>query len=162
MGCRLDRWGRLAPVDRRAPHHLGTPSAEGEGVMARTIELRFQVRDHGEKRIKITPAWAGKGIAIHKPIRFDLDDGQFYLQEAQGVWRLSHINSGMSLGSCMGNLDRAKSFARAWDGEFAALQSGADMAPDRMKAWKAVVQEMHVEPPRKPRQPAIRRGREVA
>ena len=129
--------------------------------MARTVELRFQVRDHGEKRIKITPAWAGKGIAIHKPIRFDSDDGQFYLQEAQGVWRLSHINSGMSLGSCMGNLDRAKSFARAWDETFAELQEGQKLSEDLMADWAECRKEMAAEPPRKPRQPAIRRRRGV-
>jgi len=129
--------------------------------MPRTVQLRFFFRDAGERLIEITPAWAGKGIAIHKPIGFNPDTGEPYFQEIQGMWKLTHINTGMGIGSCMGNLDRAKSFARAWDGEFAALQSGADMAPDRMKAWMAVVQEMHVEPPRKPRQPAIRRGREV-
>ena len=28
--------------------------------MTRTVELRFQVRDHGERRITITPAWPGE------------------------------------------------------------------------------------------------------
>jgi hypothetical protein len=130
--------------------------------MTRTVELRFQVRDRGEQRIKITPAWAGKGIAIHKPISFDSEDGQPYFQQVQGLWRLSHINTGLSLGSCMGSLDRAKGFAREWDAEFAALQAGEAMAPERLEAWKAVVEEMRTEPPRKPRQPVHRRGREVA
>lgn len=129
--------------------------------MTRTVELRFQVRDHGERRITITPAWAGKGIAIHKPIGFD-EDGQAYFKEIQGLWNLTHINTGLLLGSCHGSLDRAKSFARAWDAEFAALQSGELMPQERLKAWAAVVEEMRTEPPRKPRQPAIRRGREVA
>jgi hypothetical protein len=130
--------------------------------MTRFIELRFQVRDHGEKRIKITPAWAGKGIAIHKPIAFDPDTREPYFQEVQGLWRLSHINSGLALGACMGSLDRAKSFAREWDLEFAVPDPKAVMAPSRLKEWAAVMEEMKTEPPRKPRQPAIRRGREVA
>jgi hypothetical protein len=130
--------------------------------MARTVELRFQVRNRGERRIKITPAWAGKGIAIHKPIGFNPDTNEPYFQEIQGLWKLTHINTGMSLGSCMGNLARAKSFARAWDDEFAALQAGEAMPQERLQAWAAVVKEMKTEPPRKPRQPAIRRGREVA
>jgi hypothetical protein len=48
----------------------------------------------------------------------------------------------------MGNLERAKGFARAWDAEFAALQSGQAMAPDRLEAWRKVVEEMKTEPPR--------------
>jgi hypothetical protein len=130
--------------------------------MTRTVELCFQVRGCGEQRIKIIPAWAGKGIAIHKPIAFNLDTSEPYFEEIQGLWRLSHINTGLSLGRCIGNLDRAKSFARTWDAEFAALKAGELMPKDRLKAWKAVVDEMRTEPPRKPRQPAIRRGREVA
>ena len=130
--------------------------------MPRTVQLRFQVRDRGEQTVKITPAWAGKGIAIHKPISFDPDDDQFYFRQIQGLWKLTHINTGLGLGSCMGSMDRAKSFAKAWDAEFAALQAGEAMAPERIEAWKAVVEEMRTEPPRKPRQPAIRRGREAA
>lgn len=123
------------------------------------VELRFQVRDHGERRIKITPAWAGKGIAIHKPIGFDPETCEPYFREVQGLWNLTHINTGLAMGSCHGNLDRAKGFARQWDADFAALQSGQAMAPDRLQAWAAVVQEMKTEPPRKR---ASRRGRKVA
>lgn len=130
--------------------------------MTRTVELRFQNQDRGEKRISITPAWAGNGIAIHKPISFDPGDGLPYFQEAHGLWRLTHINTGLSMGSCFGSLDRAKSFARQWDAEFAALQPGQAMAPDRLQAWAAVMEEMKTEPPRKPCQPVIRRGRGVA
>lgn len=129
-------------------------------TMPRTVQLRFQVRDRGEQRIKITPAWAGKGIAIHKPISLDPDTSEPYFQEIQGLWRLSHINTGLALGSCHGNLDRAKSFARQWDAEFAALKAGELMPQERLKAWAAVMEEMKIEPPRKPRQPAIRRGRD--
>lgn len=128
-------------------------------TMARQVELHFQVRDHGEKRIKITPAWAGNGIAIHKPIGFDPETREPYFREVQGLWNLSHINTGLAMGSCHGNLDRAKGYARAWDEEFAALQPGQAMAPDRLQAWAAVVQEMKTEPPRKR---ASRRGRKVA
>jgi hypothetical protein len=130
--------------------------------MTRTVELCFQFRDRGKQRIKITPAWAGKGIAIHKPIAFHPDTSEPYFQEIQGLWNLTHVNTGLAMGSCYGSLDRAKGFARAWDAEFAALQPGEAMAPDRLQAWAAVVEEMKTEPPRKPRQPAIRRGRGVA
>ena len=135
--------------------------------MPRPVTLHYQTR-RGEKRVTITPAWAGKGIAIHKPILFD-EDGEPQFDDAIGLWRLSHIGTGMAIGSCMGSLDRAKGFAREWDAEFAALQPGdatapllSTMAPDRVEALKAALDEMKAEPPRKPRQPAIRRGREVA
>jgi hypothetical protein len=130
--------------------------------MTRTVELCFQVRNRGMQRVKITPAWAGKGIAIHKPIAFDPDTREPYFQEIQGLWNLTHIATGLAMGACIGSLDRAKGFARQWDAEFAALQPGQAMAPDRLQAWRAVMQEMKSEPPRKPRQPVIRRGRRVA
>ena len=140
--------------------------------MPRTVKLRFQRnRCHAsgpgtrwssyEDTIEITPAWAGKGIAIHKPVGFDVDDDQPYFRQVQGLWNLTHINSGLAMGSCHGNLERAKAYAKQWDAEFAALQAGQPMAPDRIAAWKAVVEEMRIEPPRKPSQPAHRRGQEI-
>jgi hypothetical protein len=130
--------------------------------MARQVELHCQVRDHGERRIKITPAWAGKGIAIHKPIGLDPETREVYFREVQGLWNLTHINTGLAIGSCHGNLDRAKGFARQWDADFAALQPGQAMAPDRLQAWAAVVQEMKTEKTKPPRKRASRRGRKVA
>ena len=128
--------------------------------MPRNVKLRFQ-RHHGEQTIEITPAWAGKGIAIHKPVGFDVDDDQPYFRQVQGLWNLTHINSGLAMGSCHGNLERAKAYAKQWDAEFAALQAGQPMTPDRIAAWKAVIEEMRIEPPRKPSQPAHRRGQEI-
>jgi hypothetical protein len=125
--------------------------------MPRPVTLKFQVRNCGEKQITITPAWTGKGIAIHKPIGFHGETNEPYFEEIQGLWNFTHINTGMAMGSCMGSLDRAKGFAREWDAEFAALQDGEAMAPDRLQAWATVVQEMKAEPPRKPR--ATRRRR---
>lgn len=114
--------------------------------MARTVDLCFQIRDCGVRCITITPAWAGKGIAIHKPIVFE--DGEPYFRRIQGLWNLTHIPTGMAIGACFGSLDRAKRVARQWDAEFAALQPGQAMAPERLHAWKAVVDEMKAEPPR--------------
>lgn len=110
-----------------------------------TIPIAFSGRT-----VQIKPNWAGKGIAIHKPLTLD-EDGQPLFRQVQGYWRLSHINTGLSLGACMGSLDRAKTVAREWDAEFAALQRGQAMAPDRLEAWKAVVEEMRTEPPRRRR-----------
>ena len=128
--------------------------------MTRTIPIRMTTQ-HGERVIQITPHWAGQGIAIHKPLGVDSDTGEFYFTEVQGYWRLTHILTGMSIGSCMGSLDRAKTFAKAWDAEFAALQPGQAMAPDRLQAWRKVVEEMKLEPPRKPRAPVHRRGQVI-
>ena len=126
--------------------------------MARTIPLRMTTRQHGERVIQIKPHWAGKGIAIHKPIHIDPDDGEVSFQQVQGLWKLTHILTGLSMGSCMGSLDRAKSFAREWDAEFAALQPDEIMAPDRLQAWCQVAAEMAIEPLRKPSAPRPRRG----
>ena len=128
--------------------------------MPRTVQLRFQVRDRGERTVKITPAWVGEGIAIHKPISFD--DGEPYFEEIVGVWCLSHIPTGLALSRCMGSLDRAKSYARAWDETFAGLAQGQKLSDDLMADWCKCRKEMLTEPPRKPRQPARYRVREVA
>ena len=105
--------------------------------MSRTIPIKL-----ASKTVHITPRWAGKGIAIHKPLSLDVITGDPYFQEAPGVWCLTHIHTGMSIGRCHGNLNRAMAYARPWDAEFAALQPGQAMAPDRLKAWAAVAQEM--------------------
>jgi hypothetical protein len=120
--------------------------------MTRTIPIRLKKRT-----IQIKPHWAGKGIAIHKPLSID-DDGEVTFQEVQGLWNLTHIPTGMAIGNCMGSLDRAKGFAKVWDAEFAALQPGQAMAPDRIQAWGKVAEEMKTEPPRKPSAPRRRRG----
>jgi hypothetical protein len=119
--------------------------------MTRTIPINLMTRQWGQRTIRIKPHWAGQGIAIHKPVTI-ADDGHPAFGQVQGYWRLTHIPTGLSLGGCMGSLDRAKTFAREWDAEFAALQPGQAMASDRLKAWAAVVEEMQ-------RQPRSRRSR---
>lgn len=116
--------------------------------MTRTIPIRLMTRQWGERAIKIRPHWAGQGIAIHKPVALD-ENGQPIFLEAQGLWHLTHIPTGLNLGSCMGSLDRAKRFARAWDAEFAVRNPHRTMASDRQAAWMAVVEEMRTEPPRR-------------
>ena len=131
--------------------------------MSRTIPIHIMTRAHGERVIQIKPHWAGKGLAIHKPIFFD-EQGEPQFDDVIGVWRLSHVGTGLAIGPCMGSLDRAKGFAREWDAEFAALRPGdatapllSTMAPDRVEALKAALDEMKTEPPRKPCAPR-RRG----
>ena len=128
----------------------------------KTIAIRIMTRAHGERTIQIKPHWAGEGIAIHKPIHVDPEDGEVGFQQIQGYWRLTHIPTGMSLGSCMGSLDRAKGFAKVWDAGFAALKPGETMAPDRLQAWGKVMVEMAMEPPRKPSASRVRRGAVIA
>ena len=130
--------------------------------MTRTIPIRLMTRAHGERTIQIKPHWAGKGIAIHKPIRVDPEDGEIGLQQIQGYWRLTHIATGLSIGCCMGSLDRAKSFAKVWDAEFAALKPGETMALDRLQVWGKVMEEMKTVPPRKPSAPRVRPGAVIA
>lgn len=115
--------------------------------MARTVSIRLMTRDFGERVVQIRPHWRGEGIAIHKPLHV-AENGEATFDPVRGYWRLTHIPTGMSIGGCMGSLERAKGFARAWDAEFAALQPGQAMAPDRLEAWRKVVEEMMTEPPR--------------
>lgn len=115
--------------------------------MTRTISIRLMTRDFGERVVRIRPHWRGEGIAIHKPLHV-AENGEATFDPVRGCWRLTHIPTALALGSCMGSLERAKSFARAWDAEFAALQPGQAMAPDRLEAWRKVVEEMKTEPPR--------------
>ena len=117
--------------------------------MTRTVNLRYHFRKEGQRIITITPAWAGKGIAIHKPIWWD-EHGHPQFDDAVGLWRLTHINSGLSMGSCRGSLDRVKRFAKEWDAEFAALKDGQAMAPKRIRAWRAAMREMEKSASRKP------------
>ena len=135
--------------------------------MTRTIPIHIQLmtRSFGERTIffdertiHIRPHWAGQGIAIHKPLHIDRVNGEVTFEQVQGLWKLTHIATGLAMGSCRGSLDRAKSFAKVWDAEFAALQPGEAMAPDRLQAWRKVVEEMQTEPPRKPSAPRVRRG----
>jgi hypothetical protein len=130
-------------------------------LMTRTIPIKLMTREWGERTVHIKPHWAGKGIAIHKPVTI-ADDGQPMFRQLQGYWTLTHINTGLRMGACMGSLDRAKGFAKPWDAEFAALQCGEEMAPDQMEAWGRVVEEMKIEPPRKPPAPRVRRGAVIA
>ena len=130
--------------------------------MTRTIPIRLMSRQWGERTIQIKPHWAGNGIAIHKPLSVDPETREVTFQQIQGYWCLTHIPSGLAMGGCMGSLYRAKGFAKAWDAEFAALQEGQKMPPDRMEAWSKVVEEMKTEPPRAPRAPRVRRNAVIA
>lgn len=103
-------------------------------------------RDRRQHMVHIQPHWRGKGIAIHKPIT--LINGEPEFRPLHGYWRLTHISTGCGLGACFGNLARAKGFAMAWDAEFAALLPGQPLAPDRMEAWREVLEEMKREPPK--------------
>lgn len=127
--------------------------------MARTILISLQKRTV-RRTVRIRPNWAGEGIAIHKPIEVDPETGSVGFQQIRGLWNLTHIPTGMAMGSCMGSLDRAKGFAQEWDATFAALKPGEKMAPDRLQAWGKVIEEMKIEPPRKPTR--LRRGHIIA
>jgi hypothetical protein len=107
--------------------------------MTRPVELEFARRSGPPRRITITPAWCGQGIAIHKPITFGAD-GDPRFEEARGVWHFSHVNTGMGLGSCRGRLQHAVAIARQFDADFAAVRRhGEEMPLDRAMAWKAAI-----------------------
>lgn len=82
--------------------------------MSRMIPITLQVRGKGKRIVQITPNWAGKNLAIHKPVFIDGDD-QPGFEETRSLWCITHVYSGMSAGRFEGSLDRAKAFARQWD-----------------------------------------------
>ena len=106
--------------------------------MPRTISVSLHVRNQGTRTIRITPHWAGKGLAIHKPVIMAPEAGESVLDHVhvfdhiQGLWVITHIHSGMAAGRFMGSLDRAKAFARRWDEAWAAVTS-KDQVPAKLQ-----------------------------
>lgn len=84
--------------------------------MTRLITIAFRVRG-----VEITPEWAGKGLAVHKPVAIDGAGGHPVFREERGRWCITHIHTGLSAGVFKGSLDHAKAFARKWDEAFAAV-----------------------------------------
>jgi hypothetical protein len=119
--------------------------------MSATIDICLWDTCKGRERmIQITPAWSGKGIAIHKPVSLDKETGEMSFCNNKGVWVLTHISSGLSIGVCFGSLDRAKSYARQWDMVFAAVRNKKDITKKLQREWQKVNAEMMTIPRRKP------------
>lgn len=106
--------------------------------MSRTISVRHHVRNQGTRTIRITPHWAGKGLALHKPVIMAPETEESVLDHVHvfdhipGLWVVTHIHSGMAAGRFMGSLDRAKAFARQWDEAWAAVAS-KDQVPAKLR-----------------------------
>ena len=105
--------------------------------MPRTIPVRIYVRDKGERTIRITPNWAGKGLAVHKPVSIAPETGEPVFYHSQGLWVVTHVHTGLSLGRFVGNLDRAKAFARQWDEAWAAVTSKGKVLAKLRKEYLA-------------------------
>ena len=116
--------------------------------MAHFVTLNYQTKQ-GVKDVKIKPNWAGKGLAVHKPVVFNEDTHEAEFSKERGIWILSHVGSGLRAGISFGNLERAKKYAKEWDQEFAKLNPEKISAKFK-KEWKLVADEMKQEPPRKP------------
>ena len=104
-----------------------------------TIPVHICVRDKGERIIQITPQWAGKGLALHKPVSIALETGEHAFRHRQGLWVVTHIPTGMSTGQFMGNFDRAKAFARQWDEAWAAVTSKSEVPAKLRKDYLAAL-----------------------
>lgn len=89
--------------------------------MTRMIPIKLAVRGHGQRIVLIKPHWAGKGIAIHKPVIIDGNDQPGFQCNCPGIWTLTHIHTGMGAGTFHGTLRNAIAFARQWDEAFAAV-----------------------------------------
>lgn len=84
--------------------------------MTRPITIALRARD-----VQIIPEWAGKSLAVHKPVAIDVAGGHPVFREVPGRWCITHIHTGLSAGVFTGSLDHAKAFASQWDGAFAAV-----------------------------------------
>ena len=116
--------------------------------MSRIIPVRICVRDKGERTFQITPNWAGKGLAIHKPLFID-GDGEPGFSEERGVWYITHIHTGLRSGMFTGSLDRAKAFARQWDEAWAAVTSKSKVPAKLRKDYLAALAAANNGPSRK-------------
>ena len=117
--------------------------------MTRTIPIRLMTRDHGERVIEIKPHWAGKGLALHKPVSMAPETGEPAFHHTQGLWVVTHIHTGMSTGHFMGSLDRAKAFARQWDEAWAAVTSKSKVPVKLRKEYLAAFAAASAGPSRK-------------
>ena len=116
--------------------------------MSRTIPIHVMTRAHGERVIQIKPHWAGKGLAIHKPLFID-GDGEPGFREERGVWYFTHIHTGLLSGMFTGSLDRAKAFARQWDEAWAAVTSKNKVPAKLRKDYLAALAAANKGPSRK-------------
>lgn len=89
--------------------------------MTRSITIALQIRGKGRRNVRITPRWAGEGLAVHKAVIIDGIGEPQFAENCPGIWTLTHVHSGMRAGMFHGNLWRAIAFAREWDAAFADL-----------------------------------------
>ena len=85
------------------------------------ITVAMQVRGKRRPDVQITPRWAGKGLAIHKPVIIDGNDQPVFEDNCPSIWTLTHVHTGMRAGIFHGTLQKAIAFARQWDEAFAAV-----------------------------------------
>ena len=87
------------------------------------ITIAMQVRGKGRRNVRITPCWAGEGLAVHKPVIIDGNDEPVFEDNCRNIWTLTHVHTGMRAGMFHGTLQKAIAFARQWDEAFAAVTS---------------------------------------
>lgn len=85
------------------------------------ITIALQVRGKGRRNVRITPCWAGEGLAVHKSVTLDGNDNPVFVDIGPNIWTLTHVHTGMRAGMFHGNVDQAMAFARQWDQAFAAV-----------------------------------------
>lgn len=111
--------------------------------MTSAITIALQVRGKGRRDVRITPCWAGKGLAVHRTVTIDGNDEPVFDDNCPGIWVLTHIHTGMSVGRFIGSFDRAKTFARQWDEAWAAVTSKgkvpAKLRKDYLTAFAAAI-----------------------
>lgn len=113
--------------------------------MTRGITIALQVRGKGRRDVRITPRWAGKGLAVHRTVIIVGNDEPQFEDNSPGIWALTHIPTGFGAGIFHGNLRRAIAFARQWDEQFAAV-TGTKVPQRLQRNYRAALQQAQDEP----------------
>ena len=95
--------------------------------------------------ITITPKWAGKSLALHKPLqRVGQTIKEASFSHHSQIWIVTHINTGCKLSGFCGSFERAKAFALEWDEVFAKVTGEKDVPAQLRKEYLAALRAAEI------------------
>lgn len=90
--------------------------------------------------ITITPKWAGKSLALHKPLRrIETAPKEAVFLHHRGIWIVTHINTGCKLSTFYGSFGNARAFALEWDEVFAKVTGEQDIPAQLRQEYLAAL-----------------------
>jgi len=96
-------------------------------------------------KITITPKWAGKSLALHKPLqRVGQTIKEASFSHHSQIWIVTHINTGCKLSGFCGSFERAKAFALEWDEVFAKVTGEKDVPAQLRKEYLAALRAAEI------------------